>query len=78
MAGAAVSDILTEEDLCPIACAWHKRGLAKWLDEQRIPYVVAASGWPRVHRKALERAMGVRDDKPTEGRRVEFDFGSLK
>lgn len=75
---AMSTDILVEEDLCPIACAWHKRGLIKWLENNRIPYVLAASGWPRVHRKALERAMGVLDTVEIGGKPVEFNFDSLK
>lgn len=73
-----MSDILTEEYLCALADAWHKRGLLAWLDKNRIPYVIAASGWPRVHRKALERAMGVREEGPLRGQPIEFNFDSLK
>lgn len=73
-----MSDILTEDELCSIADAWHRRKLVAWLENSRIPYVLAASGWPRVHRKALEQAMGVREHKPAAVPHVEFDFGSLK
>lgn len=38
---AVIDDILPEADLCAIADAWHKRGLIKWLDDNRIPYVFA-------------------------------------
>lgn len=74
---AVSDDILAEADLCAIADAWHKRGLIKWLEHNHIPYVLAASGWPRVHRKALERAMGVRE-KTESTERVEFNFDSVK
>lgn len=73
-----MSDILTEDDLCSIADAWHRRKLVSWLEHNRIPYVLAASGWPRVHRKALERAMGVREEGPPRGQPIEFNFDSLK
>lgn len=73
-----MSDILTEDDLCSIADAWHRRKLTAWLNDNRIPYVLAASGWPRVHRKALEQAMGVRNEAAVTGKPVEFDFGSIK
>lgn len=52
-------DILTETELCPIADCWTRGGLEKWLRSYNIPFVVSRSGWPRVHRKALERSMGV-------------------
>ena len=78
MGALAVSDILNEDELCSIADAWHRRKLAAWLDKNQIPYVLAASGWPRVHRKALEQAMGVRNESIVTGKPVEFDFGSLK
>lgn len=71
------SDILAEDDLCAIACAWQKRALIEWLDHNRIPYVLARSGWPRVHRKALEHAMGVRE-KVEKNEAVEFNFDSVK
>lgn len=73
----AALEILTEEELCPIAAAWGRPKLIKWLDNNRIPYVIAASGWPRVHRKALERALGVRDNEPV-AKPVEFNFEVLK
>lgn len=72
-----MNDILAEDDLCPIACAWNKATLSKWLTENGIPYVVARSGWPRVHRKALERALGVEVEKQPE-RKMSFNFDSLK
>lgn len=74
---AVIDDILVEADLCAIAHTWHKRGLIKWLDDNRIPYVLARSGWPRVHRKALEHAMGVREKVEKTGA-VEFNFDSVK
>ena len=74
---AVSDDILAEEDLCALADARHKRVLVKWLDDNRIPYVLARSGWPRVHRKALEHAMGVREKTESTGL-VEFNFDSVK
>lgn len=72
-------DILTEEHLCPIADHWTRGGLIEWLKTNGIPYVVARSGWPRVHRKALERAMGVQPDVGgVEVKEAAFKFGTLE
>lgn len=72
-------DIITEEQLCPIADHWTRGGLTEWLRSNGIPFVVARSGWPRVHRKALERAMGVTPDAAgIEVKVAEFNFDSLK
>lgn len=72
-------DILTEEDLCPIADHWTRGGLLEWLKTNGITYVVARSGWPRVHRKALERAMGVTPEADRiEVKAAEFNFDALK
>ena len=72
-------DILTEEDLCPIADHWTRGGLIEWLKTNGITYVVARSGWPRVHRKALERAMGVQPDATgIEVKEAAFNFDALK
>lgn len=72
-----MNDILAEDELCPIACAWNRTTLSKWLNDNRIPYVIARSGWPRVHRKALERALGVDVERQPE-LRTSFNFDSLK
>ena len=74
-----MNDILTEDDLCPIADSRTRGGLLEWLKSNGIPYVIARTGWPRVHRKALERAFGVRPDSTgIEVKEVQFDFDSLK
>lgn len=74
-----MKDILTEDELCPIADHWTRGGLMDWLKGNSIPYVVARSGWPRVHRKALERALGVRPDaEGLEVKEVAFNFDALK
>ena len=74
-----ISDILTEEVLCPLTGHWNREKLKGWLQENRIPFIIARSGWPLVHRKALERAMGVSDQiEVKEAANVEFNFGALK
>ncbi|CAB1369327.1 DUF4224 domain-containing protein [Denitratisoma oestradiolicum] len=43
--------------------------IRRWLDEQRIPYLVGADGWPRVlHSVIAERMGGVIVPQPPEPR----------
>lgn len=75
-----INDILTEEELCKITGHHTREGLKTWLQQHNITYLIARSGWPRVHRKALERAMGVVEmievgPVPTD---AEFNFEALK
>lgn len=73
-------DILTEAELCPIAEHWTRAGLEKWLRAHTIPFVVSRSGWARVHRKALERAMGVNVDPVVQAGKpaVEINFDAIR
>lgn len=73
-------DILTELQLRPISDYWTREGLRNWLTENRIPFITAKNGWPRVHRKALEKAMGVESGELVKGEPapVEFDFDALR
>lgn len=73
-----IHEILTEEQLCMIAGHWTRGGLKSWLEQQSIPFLLARSGWPRVHRKALEAAMGVRTDEAIKEPVAEFNFDSLR
>ena len=73
------NDILTEGDLCAIADYHTRDGLKSWLRSNCIPFIEAKSGWPRVHRKALEHAMGVKQSEELiTGAPVEFNFDSLR
>lgn len=73
------NDILTEEDLCAIADYHTRDGLKSWLRSNSIPFIEAKSGWPRVHRKALEHAMGVKQaENNRKGAPVEFNFDALR
>lgn len=74
-----IQDILTEEELCPITGHWTRDGLKAWLQQHNIVYLIARSGWPRIHRKALERAMGVTEQAEVGApSNVEFNFDALK
>ena len=74
-----IDDVLTEETLCAIADYHTRDGLKAWLRANSIPFIDAKSGWPRVHRKALERAMGVSDgEELVKGAPIEFNFDSLR
>ena len=73
-----IEDVLTEESLCAIADYHTRDGLKAWLQANGIPFIEAKSGWPRVHRKALERAMGVHTGEDlVKGAPIKFDFQSL-
>lgn len=74
-----ITNILTEEELCPITGHWNREKLKAWLQENHIPFIIAKSGWPRVHVRALERALGVAELSETkQAGAVEFNFDSLK
>lgn len=74
-----MEDILTEDDLRPLSECWTRNGLKAWLSENRVPFVTARSGWPRVHRKALELVMGVRVDDVIKIDAIpQFNFDSLR
>lgn len=76
---AAITDVLTEQSLCLISDHHTREGLRAWLSENKIPYLLAKSGWPRVHRKALETAMGIADNTPLPiTPSADFAFDSLR
>jgi predicted site-specific integrase-resolvase len=70
-------DVLGEDSLCALAGAHTRPTLIRWLRQNRIPFVLARSGWPRVHRRALERAMGVDAEVRSSGEAVTFNFDAL-
>lgn len=71
-------DIIYDDELCKIAGAGTRVSLIEWLQECNVPFILARSGWPRVHRKALEKAMGVSVRPETNNKEVEFNFDKLK
>lgn len=73
-----ISNILTEEELCPMTGHQTREGLKSWLTQHKIPFLIARSGWPRVHIKALERAMGVVEKLDVAATPVEFNFEAVK
>lgn len=74
----SVEDVLTERELCNISGIGQKELLKRWLAQNNIPFLLAHSGWPRVHRKALEQAMGVFARPESTSKAVEFNFEVLK
>lgn len=72
-----MSEILTEQELMVISDAATRPTMRAWLESNGIPYLIARSGWPRVHRKAIERAMGVKTDDTSE-QVIAFNFDALK
>lgn len=74
-----IDDILTEKELCAIADYHTRDGLKAWLRANGITFITAKSGWPRVHRKALEKAMGALPEDTIKGEPVvEFNFDALR
>lgn len=73
-----MKDIVTEEDLCEISGHWTREGLKAWLTNNGITFVIAKNGWPRVHRKALERAFGVQHEEKPQVKTFDFNFESLR
>lgn len=69
-------NVLTEEDLKPITGTGTRPAMCAWLNDNKIPYLVARSGWPRVHERAMEYALGVADAPPAAN--DEIDFGALR
>jgi hypothetical protein len=70
-------EVLTERELCAISGIGQKELLKRWLSQNSIPFLLAHSGWPRVHCKALERAMGV-STHSSQPKKVEFNFDAIK
>jgi hypothetical protein len=71
-------DVITGDELCRITGHKTREGLKTWLTQHNIQFLIARSGWPLVHRKALERAMGVTSDVEVTQAPVEFNFEALK
>jgi hypothetical protein len=71
-------DIIYDDDLCKIAGAGTRVSLIEWLQDNNVPFILARSGWPRVHRKALEHAMGVSVRPEAKIKGVEFNFDKIK
>ena len=73
-----MDNILNEVQLCPMTGHQTREGLKSWLNNNKIPFVVARNGWPLVHIKALERAMGVVESVQVSAAPVEFNFEAVK
>lgn len=71
------ADILTQEELVLLSGAGTRPTMIRWLLDNHIPYLLARSGWPRVHRKALEEVMGVGKNNQV-AKLVEFNFGAVR
>jgi len=50
--------ILTRADLIALSGRISARGVRRWLDAQRIPYLVGADGWPRVSQAVIAARLG--------------------
>lgn len=47
------------ESLARLAGRSRPSAIRRWLDRERIPYLVAADGWPRVSESAIVARMSV-------------------
>lgn len=50
--------ILTRKELNELTGLQRPSAVRRWLDGQRIPYLVGADGWPRVLQAAIIDRMG--------------------
>jgi hypothetical protein len=74
-----MDDIIAEDVLMHLSGTKSKQRLSYWLAKNQIPFLLAKSGWPRVHRKALEHAMGVRViEKNVTNQYVDFNFDAVR
>ena len=56
---------LTIPELQELADLQRQAAIRHWLDRQRIPYIVSASGWPRVLRCVIMERLGGKVVAPT-------------
>jgi len=49
---------LLQSDLIDLTSLRRPSAVRRWLDRERIPYVVAADGWPRVLRAVIMERLG--------------------
>jgi hypothetical protein len=74
-----MDDIIAEDVLMYLSGTKTKQRLALWLAKNQVPFLLAKSGWPRVHRKALEQAMGVcQHDQKITNENVDFNFDAIR
>lgn len=49
---------LTADELRELTGAKRRATISRWLDDQRIPYLVGVDGWPRVSRVVISARVG--------------------
>lgn len=52
--------ILTKQELSDISGLKRPDAVRRWLDRQKIPYLVGADGWPRVLQDIMMDRMGAK------------------
>lgn len=66
-------DWLTREELIELTGYHSPKRWVKWLQVNRIPYMLDGKGLPKVNRQALAYLMGAPVDKPKQ-QNVELNF----
>lgn len=57
-------NILTKSDLMELTGLQRPAAIKRWLERQRIPYMVGADGWPRVLQALIMNRLGVKTEAP--------------
>lgn len=55
-------NILTRSDLMDLTGLQRPAAIKRWLERQRIPYMVGADGWPRVLQAFILSRLGVKTE----------------
>ena len=55
---------LTKSDLMELTGLQRPSAIKRWLERQRIPYMVGADGWPRVLQTLIMNRMGGKTEAP--------------
>ncbi len=64
---------LTIAELRELTDLERQAAIRRWLDRQRIPFIVAANGWPKVLRCVIMERLGAQVTAPTAEPELIFD-----
>lgn len=56
--------LLSRDELKEVSGKHRPDAIRRWLDDQRIPYLVGGDGWPKVARVVVELRLGAVTTKP--------------
>lgn len=66
---------LTTSNLRQLTGLQRPSSVRRWLDSQRIPYLVGADGWPRVLHAVIMERMGAQIEPPSPEPRLRLRHG---